>query len=234
MSRPAKAIRAILQRLAHNQKGVAAVEFAMIAPMLLILYLGATDITQGLAIDRKLGQFAATVSEQMARKTEISEADVLDVVRAGEAIMRPFDFNRTKLRFTAVKIDGSSAQVTAATHYNWTIEEDRGDNYGLPTELMALGNGHHVVIVTAAYDFTPMFGVVSSMNLEQSSVHLVREQVDDFGFDSGANPTPSPEPQPQPQPQPQPEPEPEPQPEPEPEPEPSPAPPWWCQWVPWC
>ncbi|WMT87420.1 pilus assembly protein [Pelagibacterium sp. 26DY04] len=191
MSRSHFDILSQLVRFLRNPEGVAAVEFAMIAPMLLILYLGATDITQALAIDRKLGQFATTVSDQIARRTMVTEEDVQAVIDAGEAIMRPFDFDRTKLRFTIVKVEGNSARVTGATEYNWTVEEEPGESYELTADLMDLGEGHHVIIATAAYDFTPLFGLVfnGTMNLEQRSVHLLREQTDDFGFTSATGPT---------------------------------------------
>lgn len=178
------AIPSVLARLARSQRGVAAVEFALLVPVLLLAYLGATDLTQGLAVDRKLGQLAGMVSEQIARESAVSEADVQAVMRTGEAIMRPFDFGRTKLRLTIVKVNGRSAEVTAATERNWTLEAERGDSYVLSDDLLVLADGHHVVIATAAYEFRPSFGVVGVMNLEQHSVHLVRQQVEGFGFAS--------------------------------------------------
>jgi Flp pilus assembly protein TadG len=84
-----------LKRFWRSRRGVAAVEFALLVPVLLVTYLGATDLTQGLAIDRKLGQLSATVGDLVARESDIDENKVLAFFDTGSAIMRPFDFEST-------------------------------------------------------------------------------------------------------------------------------------------
>lgn len=173
-----------------NQAGIAAVEFALIVPIMLLTYLGATDLTQALAIDRKLGQVASTVSDLVAQEETITEAQVQAFFDAGIAIMRPFDFDKTKLRLTIVKVEDSSATVTGATGHNWTIELTNGDDFTLADDMLALSDGRYVVVANAAYDYKPTFSTIfdATMGLEQRSMHLVRHEVgDDFGFTAGGS-----------------------------------------------
>lgn len=186
-----------LIRFLQDRKGVAAVEFAMIAPMLLILYLGATDLTQGLAIDRKLGQFATAVSDQMAREQAITENSVQSVIGVGRAIMLPFAFGETKLRLTVVEVKNGAASVKCSTHYNWTQEAVGGDVYPLSSEMARMAEGQHVIIATAAYEFTPLLGYVIKgvLDLEQQSIFLARNQITSIacGSANSTRPPASPE-----------------------------------------
>ena len=184
MSRFAKTVFGPLRRIASNQKGIAAVEFALIVPVLMLTYLGATDVTQGLAIDRKLGQLASTVSDLVAQEDGITSAQVHAFFESGQAIMRPFDFERTKLRLTIVEVDSSSAEVTAATARNWEIEARNGQSYDLPADMRALADGNYLVVANARYDYSPLFGTVfnGTISLEQRSVHVTRKDVENFGF----------------------------------------------------
>lgn len=173
-----------LRRIVHNQKGIAAVEFALIVPVLMLTYLGATDVTQGLAIDRKLGQVASTVSDLVAQEDGITSAQVHSFFESGLAIMRPFDFERTKLRITIVEVDGGAAEVTGATARNWEIEASNGQNYELPADMRALADGRYLVVANASYDYSPLFGTVfnGTISLEQRSIHVTRKDVENFGF----------------------------------------------------
>lgn len=160
-----------------NQKGIAAVEFALIAPVLLFLYLGATDLTQALAIDRKLGIFASTVSDLVAQEKQISDNDIKGLVEAGAAIMRPFPTDDTALLLTIFQVKDGSSSVTC----NWP--DRSGPNAGiLPDEIMGLAEGQYVVLASARDDYKPMFGTIfnTSMPLEQRSLHIVRQQVEGF------------------------------------------------------
>jgi Flp pilus assembly protein TadG len=179
-----------LRQFFRNRRGIAAVEFALIVPVLMLSYLGATDVTQGLAVDRKLGQVASTVSDLVAQEDSITRDQVHAFFQSGIAIMRPFDFERTKLRLTIVEVDDGSTEVTGATARNWEIEASNGQSYDLPNDLLALSDDRYVVVADVSYDYAPMFGTVfnNTVSLEQRSTHVTRKDVDDFGFPPDGSP----------------------------------------------
>lgn len=206
-------------RFAHSQKGMAAVEFALIVPVMLIAYLGATDLTQALAIDRKLGQVASTVSDLVARETQVSGEDIHGFFNAGRAIMRPFDFEKTRLELTILEVEGSSVRVVGTTSHHgdsWTT--GGGENHTLPPQMMTVANGQYVVTANASYEFNPLFTTVfnGTVNLGQRAMNIVRDQEVEFRFGAATPPAPVPAPEPTPEPDPEPEPEPAPEPEPTP------------------
>ena len=61
--------------LRRDQRGVSAVEFAMLLPLMVTLYLGAVEISQGVAIHRKVTLTARTVADLASQVTSINNAD---------------------------------------------------------------------------------------------------------------------------------------------------------------
>ena len=169
-------------RFGRNEAGIAAVEFALIAPILLLLYLGATDLTQALAIDRKLGTFASTVSDLVAQEETLNSAKIAGLSDAGLAIMRPFSADDTDLRLTVFDLSGTAPEVTC----DWATP-DAPSAGELPDEMLALADGRFVVLASARYNYQPMFATIfnATMPLEQRSFHIARQDVSSFGCNGG-------------------------------------------------
>ena len=59
----------VLRRLsdfATDRRGVSAVEFALLLPLMLTLYLGGVELSQGISIDRKVTLTARTPDDLLA------------------------------------------------------------------------------------------------------------------------------------------------------------------------
>ena len=64
------------QRLAcfaQDRRGTSAVEFAMLLPLLLTLYLGTFEISQGIGINRKVTLTTRTVADLASQVSSISD-----------------------------------------------------------------------------------------------------------------------------------------------------------------
>lgn len=172
------------RRFSSDQSGIAIVEFAVVAPLLLFAYLAATDLTQALAIDRKLGALATTVSDLAAQENTLSSGRVEAFFDAAQVIMRPFAAGQTGIQLTVVKVDGTTTQVTGVAARNWDVAAEHGNSFALPDNLRQLADGRYVVIASAQYHYQPLFGTVfnATTTLEQRSFHVVRQDVEDFGF----------------------------------------------------
>jgi Flp pilus assembly protein TadG len=65
-----------LRDFAHGQGGLAAVEFAMLLPFMLMAYLGGIEIGDGVAIDRKVAITTRSVADLASRFTTIADSDM--------------------------------------------------------------------------------------------------------------------------------------------------------------
>jgi Flp pilus assembly protein TadG len=50
-------------RLRRDRRGLAAVEFALVVPLMLVLFFGALEFSSGVAVDRKVTLVARTLSD---------------------------------------------------------------------------------------------------------------------------------------------------------------------------
>lgn len=69
-------------RIARNESGVAAMEFAIIAPMIIGLYLGLAEFASVLSVDRKISHSASVAGDLATQVEALDEADAEDLVSA--------------------------------------------------------------------------------------------------------------------------------------------------------
>lgn len=82
--------RRSLRHFLADTRGLGAVEFALIFPLMLVLYFGAFEITQMLTADRRTTSVAYTAADLVAQAASISNGEMNDVFAASSAIMKPF------------------------------------------------------------------------------------------------------------------------------------------------
>jgi Flp pilus assembly protein TadG len=101
------ALRQPLARLAGDERGVSAVEFAMMLPLMLTLYLGAVELSQGVGADRKVTLTARTVADLVSQTASINNDGMTNSLNAAAAVMAPFPVSKLKVTVSSVKIDAN-------------------------------------------------------------------------------------------------------------------------------
>lgn len=79
-----------LPLLKNDERGVSAVEFALIAPILLLIYMGTLEVSQGLTVSRNNTNIASTVADLIGQTTSVTPDDVNTIFEASKAIISPF------------------------------------------------------------------------------------------------------------------------------------------------
>ena len=159
----AQDFRRRLGRLPRDQRGIAAVEFALLLPLMLTLYLGTVEVSQGISADRKVTMTARTVADLVSQTTTINNAGMNDILAASTAVMYPFSTNNLKVTVTAVNIDANGkATVTWSDSYNGTARAV-GSTITLPAALVV--NSSSLVWSEVQYIYTPTIGYVITGSL---------------------------------------------------------------------
>ena len=70
-----RARRAALD-LARDRKGLAAIEFAMLVPIMLVMFFGVVELSSGVAVDRKVTLVARTLSDLTSQSSSIDNTDL--------------------------------------------------------------------------------------------------------------------------------------------------------------
>src|SRR5713226_4841271 len=120
---------------AQDKRGVAAVEFAMLLPLMITLYLGSVEVSQGIGIDRKVTLTTRTVADLASQVSSINNADMTNMLTASAAVIAPYDASKLKVTVSAVTIDANGvAKVAWSDTLNGT-QRAVGSTVTLPTAL---------------------------------------------------------------------------------------------------
>ena len=103
-----------LAAFARDRKGVAAVEFAFIAPLLLTLYFVTMEVAQGIDINKKVSRLGAMVADLVAQQPSMTNKDDLDaIMRIGEAILQPYGRTRPTIEIAGIELDKDGKATVA-------------------------------------------------------------------------------------------------------------------------
>ncbi|SFJ20596.1 Flp pilus assembly protein TadG [Bosea sp. OK403] len=166
------ALRGLARRFAHNRRGVAAVEFAFVLPVMLTVYFGIVEVAQGVMIDRKITDLNRALADLTAQGTSISDTEMSNIFDAAQTIMAPFTSVAPKMAIVSVVIDsGGIAKVCWSAQRNSTVPK-RGDTVTLPDNLKIASTS--LIMATASYDFTPLVGylVTGPITIGNTSIYM--------------------------------------------------------------
>jgi len=140
----------LFSRLAGDERGVSAVEFAMLAPVLIAFYFGMAEFCQGFMAQKRMGHASAMVADLVAQEETVSTATLDDIFDIGGLIMKPFPTVGLKQRVSSVtrtsgvaRVDWSRGDGMTPRAVNSTIT--------LPTDLII--DGESVIVSEATYDY---------------------------------------------------------------------------------
>lgn len=91
----------------RDARGIAAVEFAIILPVMLLLYIGIVDVTRDVIASRKLNLLSRTVSDLVSQQPTgltVPVAKMSTILGAASAVMQPFSSAPISLTVSAVDI----------------------------------------------------------------------------------------------------------------------------------
>jgi Flp pilus assembly protein TadG len=155
----ADSLRRRFAKLGSNESGMAAVEFAMLLPLMVTLYLGGVEISQAVSIDRKISLVARSVADLVAQDTVVMNAEMTDILNAGTAVAAPFSATPLKIIVSSVVVDANNiAKIAWSSATSNTTARTKDDVVTLPTSLKVANTS--VIWAEVTYKYTPTIGYV--------------------------------------------------------------------------
>ena len=140
----------------RDERAVSAVEFALLAPMMIGLYLGGVEISEGISVDRKVTLAAGAVANLAAQTATLSTADMTNVLDATTTIIAPYSAAPLKITVSCISIDANKvATVKWSVTRNGTI---KSGSVTLPSALQVANT--QLLFGEVSYDYTPTVGHV--------------------------------------------------------------------------
>ncbi len=157
-------------RRAANQDGTAAVEFALLMPIMITLFFGVVETSMALICRSDVSLMASTAGDLISQAQTASKADLSNVYSAAGTVLYPYydpakaGAAKPTIRITSINDDGSGAagQNHLTGKVAWTCTQTGSgtltpssravnDTVTLPQPLMTAGGS--IVIAEIAYQY---------------------------------------------------------------------------------
>jgi Flp pilus assembly protein TadG len=160
-----------------DEHAVSAIEFALLLPLMITLYLGGVEVSQAVSADRKTTLVAHTVGDLVAQATDITSAGATDVLAAAATIAAPFPVSNLKITVSSVCIDSTGRIATIAwsrASANATARSGTVTN-SIDSRLMVAGTS--LIWGEASYDYRPSVGWTITGVLTMSDKTFLRPRL---------------------------------------------------------
>ncbi|MEL6747299.1 MAG: TadE/TadG family type IV pilus assembly protein [Pseudomonadota bacterium] len=175
----ARYLQTWFQRFRKNEDGTAAIEFALIVPILMALYLGAADFGQAMSLNLRVKQIAGSMTDLIAREEQVDTCTLDKMISVSELLMataRAGNVSVSDLQISMVSLqsgadrkakvmwgyDFSGASASSGSCGNGTnytgssAAYTAGNDYpGIDPDLMGANSG--LIVVDVQYQFEPLF-----------------------------------------------------------------------------
>jgi len=156
--------------LLHDQSGIAATEFAVIVPIMLVMFFGTVEFSSGVAVDRKLTLVARTLSDLTSQSpAAVDDSYLKNVFTASIAILAPYSATPTQATLSEIYVDSNKIAkiqwskaatiASGATQATLTTSShNAGDTIAIPSGLLVKQT--YLILSEVRYLYTPTVGYV--------------------------------------------------------------------------
>jgi Flp pilus assembly protein TadG len=174
----------LLARFRRNERGVAAVEFALIVPLMLALYFGSIEAAALFTADKRVNSISATVGDLVAQwdtdDGKLPTATMTDYLAAATGIMTPYSTTGLQIVVTLVKVkaDGSTVVLWSKANSAGTAKTPGNSYAGLTASTMInqVSRGGCIIAAETSYSYLPILAQVfkTAVNLSHTNYFLPR------------------------------------------------------------
>ena len=109
-----------LRKFLRDEEGISAVEFALIAPLMAMIYFGCIELSLMMTLDRKVTGATAALGDLTSRASTVTNADLADIFEATRMVMQPNDMTGSRMRVTSLYEDSGQVKVAWSDACNLT------------------------------------------------------------------------------------------------------------------
>lgn len=115
-----------LSSLWRKKDGIAATEFALLLPIMILLFFGMVEGSDALTVSRRLSNATNSIADLAARQAEISQAEIDDIMIGVTRQLEPTDVSQLSIKLVSVEID---PQDSNSLIVHWSRDNEQGEPY---------------------------------------------------------------------------------------------------------
>ena len=168
-----------------DKRALAATEFAVIVPLMLVMFFGTVEFSSAVAVDRKITLIARTLSDLTSQSTTLNDASMKDTFTASISVVMPYDATLVKGTISQIYIDANSVAkvqwskagtiTSGATQATLaTSARNAGDTVTTMIPPALLIPSSYLILSEAKYTYTPTIGYVLKSSVTLSDLSYTR------------------------------------------------------------
>jgi Flp pilus assembly protein TadG len=158
--------RCSVLNLIGDCNAVAAVEFTLIAPMMLVMFFGTVEFSTGVAVNRKVTLIARTLSDLTSQSLSVADTDLSNFFIASNAIMTPYPGAPTQATLCELYVNPTTLAVKVEWIKSATFSSSgavvlaagvaTNCPIAIPSQLVVAGT--YLIFSKVTYAYTPVVG----------------------------------------------------------------------------
>jgi Flp pilus assembly protein TadG len=147
-----------LRGLAADRSGVAAIEFALLVPVVIVVYLAGFEVMEAATVSRKLTDTTVQIASVTSQYTSMTDTDVGNVLGASSQIMTPYPTNSLSIVLSQVTVqDSGVGLVVCSQGYQGGVALTPGaSTVTMPAGFQTKGDSY--ILVQTTYAYQPVIG----------------------------------------------------------------------------
>lgn len=164
-------LRQALALFRRSDSAVAAIEAAMVFPLLITILCGCYDTGNSLLINQKMITACQTVADVLARETSVDDGKLEDAVSGGRLALSPYNTDSFGVDIAGIEFQGTTAKPVVLWQKNYN--SDKNDH--ILDKADGLGDQNDGLLgVTAIYTYKPFFSGIVIGDVHMKEISYVR------------------------------------------------------------
>lgn len=120
----------------RDKRGIGAVEFAILAPILLMVYIGVFELTLGFSTGKRVTRSVGAIADYVTQKPLTSNGELADVVNLAKSYIAPYSTEGLKIKINGVQIDNTMVPKVAWSWADGTTKTPVASTVAVPLTLL--------------------------------------------------------------------------------------------------
>jgi Flp pilus assembly protein TadG len=153
-------VNSICERFAKAKQGVAAVEFALILPILVVMLLATFDGGRAIAAYMKMRAATYALASITNQYAKIQSVDMTSILGATSVVMAPYSSGTPAVKVSQIKINNAGVSSVEWSAAQGTTARTVPSSITPPSAMVV--NNSYLILAEVSYTYVPVFGYFGS------------------------------------------------------------------------
>jgi Flp pilus assembly protein TadG len=163
-----------VRKFREAKSGLAAIEFALLAPLMLVMFFGVAELGNYITASRKVSSVSSTAADLAAQDKTVTNADMNDIMTALDTIMHPLDPSTSTIRISSIVADNTGRLTVRWSDARRTSALAAGSAAPAWVSPTIVPANSSVIAAEVTYNYRTMFGMYLTSGMTITDTFFLR------------------------------------------------------------